>query len=133
MWIEDDNGRISFGSRNRIEGRTHVAVIEGTSVTFGDQCLFSTDVVFRTSDSHSILDSETNKRINTSKPIKINDKVWFCNKTIILKGVEIQSECVVGSGAVVIKNVPANSIVAGNPAKIIKDKIYWDIKRLPIL
>lgn len=133
LWIEDDNGTISFGSRNRIEGRTHVAVIEGTSVTFGDECLFSTDVVFRTGDSHSILDAETNKRINPSKSIKINDKVWFGNKTIVLKGVEIQSECVVGSGAVVTKNVPSNSIVAGNPAKIIKDKISWNIKRLPIL
>lgn len=132
LWIEDDNGEISFGKRNRIEGRTHIAVIEGTSVIFGNECLFSSDVVFRTGDSHSILDSRTGNRINPSKSIKIADKVWFGNRAIILKGVEIESDCIVGSGAVVTKSVQANSIVAGNPAKVIKQGVKWDIHRQPI-
>ena len=131
LWIEDDNGLVLFGHKNRIEGRTHIAVIEGASIQFGNECLFSTDVVFRTGDSHSILDSESGVRINPSKSIRVCDKVWFGNKTIVLKGVEIQSECIVGSGAVVTKSIPSNSIVAGNPAKIIKNNVKWDIQRLP--
>ena len=94
--------------------------------------MFSTDVVFRTGDSHSILDRESGLRINPSKSIRVRDKVWFGNKTIVLKGVEIQSECIVGTGAVVTKSIPSNSIVAGNPAKIIKNNVKWDIQRLPI-
>lgn len=133
LWIEDDNGQICFGNKNRIEGRTHIAAIEGTSIIFGNECLFSSDVVFRTGDSHSIIDQETENRINPSKSITILNKVWFGNKATILKGVTIESESIVGSGAVVTKSVPANCIVAGNPAKIIKKGIKWNIKRIPIL
>lgn len=129
LWIEDDHGIISFGKKNRIEGKTHIAVIEGTSITFGNECLFSSDVVFRTGDSHSILDALTEKRINPSKSIRISDKVWFGNKTTILKGVSIDTESIVGSGAVVTKDVPSHSIVAGNPAKVLKQGIKWDIIR----
>lgn len=132
LWIEDDNGTISFGNRNKILGRTHIAVIEGTSVTFGDECLFSTDVVLRTGDSHSILDADTLKRINPSKSIVVGNKVWFGNKSIVLKGVSISDDCIVATGAVVSKPIDQNSIVAGNPAKVIRQGIKWDIRRISL-
>lgn len=130
LWIEDNNGLISFGNKNRIEGKTHIAVIEGTSIVFKNECLFSSDVVFRTGDSHSILDSTSGNRINPSRSIEILDKVWFGNKAVVLKGVRIENDCIVGSGAIVTKSVPANSIVAGNPAKIVKSGVKWNIIRI---
>lgn len=54
--------------------------------------------------------------------IIIGDHVWIGANTIILPGIEIGADCVIGAGSVVTKNIPANSIAAGNPAKIIKDK-----------
>ena len=126
LWIEDNNGLISFGNKNRIEGKTHIAVIEGTSIIFKNECLFSSDVIFRTGDS----DSTSGNRINPSRSIEILDKVWFRNKAVVLKGVRIENDCIVGSGAIVTKSVPANSIVAGNPAKIVKSGVKWNIIRI---
>lgn len=129
LYIEDDGSKITFGSRNRILGFTHVAACEGKSVSFGDGCLFSTDVIFRNTDSHAILDNESGERINPAKPIKIGDRVWFGNKTTILKGVTIEDDCVVATGAIVTRDVPANSIVAGVPAKVVKTGIIWRLQR----
>ena len=53
-------------------------------------------------------------------PVKICDNVWIGMNAIILKGVTIGENSVVAAGAVVTKSVPANVVVAGNPAVVIK-------------
>lgn len=55
---------------------------------------------------------------------KIGKKCFIGANAIIMAGVEIGDEVIVGSGAIVTKNVPSNSVVVGNPAKIIKTGIY---------
>lgn len=55
-----------------------------------------------------------------SKPVKIGKNVWLGAKVIILKGVTIGDNTIIGAGSVVTKNIPANCIAAGNPAKVIK-------------
>ncbi len=131
LYIEDDNNEISFGDKNSILGFTHVACIEGKSVKFGDGCLFSTDVIFRVGDSHSILDSITQERINPSKSIVIGDRVWFGNNTKILKGVSLNNDSIVATGAIVTNSFnDSNIIVAGNPAKVIKTNIKWKVQRI---
>lgn len=133
LYIEDDNNVISFGEDTHICGYTHVAAIEGCKIEFGDGCLFSTNVIFRVGDSHSILSAETGKRINPSESIKIGNRVWFGNNTTVLKGVIIQDDSIVGTGSIVTKspNLP-NVILAGSPAKIVKENIKWNHKRLSI-
>lgn len=54
---------------------------------------------------------------------RIGRRCFIGARSIILPGIEIGDECVIGSGAVVTKNVPPNSLVAGNPAKIIRSDI----------
>ena len=131
LHIEDNNNIISFGNKNQIYGFTHIAAIEGKSITFGDGCLFSTDVIFRVGDSHSIISTETNKRINPSKSIHIGNRVWFGNKTTILKGVTIFDDSIVGTGAIVTSAISeSNVILAGTPAKIVKENIKWDHIRI---
>lgn len=56
-------------------------------------------------------------------PINIGDNVWVGANVTILKGVTIGSGAVIGAGSVVTKDVPTNSIVAGNPAKVVKKRI----------
>jgi acetyltransferase-like isoleucine patch superfamily enzyme len=55
------------------------------------------------------------------KPIKISDRVWIGFNSIILKGVTIGEGAIVGAGSVVTKDVPPYTIVAGNPARIIRE------------
>ncbi len=86
-------------------------------------------MIFRNTDSHAILDNKTGKRINPAESIEIGDRVWFGNRTTILKGVKIDDDCIVATGAIVTRNVPANSIVAGIPAKVVKSDISWRLQR----
>lgn len=60
------------------------------------------------------------KRSNTSEPIHICEGVWIGSRAIILKGVTIGKHAVVGAGSVVTHDVPEYTLVAGNPARIIK-------------
>jgi acetyltransferase-like isoleucine patch superfamily enzyme len=53
-------------------------------------------------------------------PVKIGDNVWIGMNAVILKGVTIGDNSIVAAGAVVTKSVPANTIVAGNPAAVVK-------------
>jgi putative colanic acid biosynthesis acetyltransferase WcaF len=55
-------------------------------------------------------------------PIKVGNDTWVCASAFIGPGVEIESDCVIGAGSVVISNVARNSVVAGNPATFKKKK-----------
>jgi len=67
------------------------------------------------------LDAETrNKLQETAEPITIGDNVWIGGAAVILPGITIGNNAVVGAGAVVTKNVEPFTVVAGNPAKVIK-------------
>lgn len=131
FWVEDDGGSIVFGNSNKILGRTHLAETEGKHIILGDNCLFSTNVIFRTGDSHSILDAETGERINPAKSITIGDRVWLGNNTTVMKGAKIASDSIVATGAIVTKNFSEpNIILAGNPAAIVKKGIKWIAERI---
>ena len=60
-----------------------------------------------------------------SKPIEIGDHVWLCDECKIMPGVRIGSGSIIGSRAVVFTNVPPNSLVLGNPAKVVCSNVKW--------
>jgi acetyltransferase-like isoleucine patch superfamily enzyme len=128
--IEDNNNSLLIGNNTTIAGKTHLACIEGTKITIGEDCMFSKDIVFRTGDSHSIID-ENGIRINPSKDIGIGNHVWIGNKVIILKGSVVHENCIVGTGSIVTKQFDKTGvIISGYPAKIIKENINWIRKRI---
>lgn len=88
-------------------------------IELGDDCAIADNVMISDNDSHSINGSKA------TDPIIIKDHVWIGKNAIILKGVTIGAGAVVAAGAVVTKNVPAYSLVAGIPAKVIKENIQW--------
>jgi NDP-sugar pyrophosphorylase family protein len=69
------------------------------------------------SDWHDIYN-----RISSGKtaPVKVEDNVWIGDSVIVCKGVTIGENSIIGAGAVVVDDIPANCIAAGNPAKIVK-------------
>ena len=129
---EDDGNEVSIGTHTKILGQTRLAAIEGTKIIIGDECGFSTDVIMRTGDSHSILDME-GRRTNASKDIILENHVWVGIKVICMKGTYVSRNSIIAAGAVVSgKFMEPNCIVGGLPAKVIKRDIEWTGKRIPV-
>lgn len=74
-------------------------------------------------DGHVLEDG--NYLSGNSKPIIIGDYVWIGTRSVILKGVTIGKGSVIAAGSVVIKDVPANCLAGGVPARILKENIKW--------
>jgi acetyltransferase-like isoleucine patch superfamily enzyme len=118
--ISSPGSMLAIGNNVGISGSTLCAsksIIIGNNVLIGSGCLI-TD-----SDSHPI---DWKERINgcenktSCSGIVIEDNVFIGARSIVLKGVTIGEGAVVGAGSVVTKDVPANTVVAGNPAKLIR-------------
>lgn len=131
LYIEDDNGKINIGKHVTTTGKTEIAVIEGKTVSIGEDCLFSSDITFRVGDSHSILEKNTGKRINPSKDITIGSHVWIGHSVKVLKGAVVGCNSIIGTGSIVTgKQFPSNSIITGIPAKVVKKGIDWCSERI---
>ena len=131
FYIEDDNNLISTGKETNYAGSIHIACTEGTSITVGDHCLFSSDIVIRSGDSHSILNMQ-GERINHAENVMIEDHVWVGYGVKINKGATIHNDSVVGTGSIVTRTSPlkSNAIIAGVPAKVVRRNITWDSTRI---
>ena len=95
------------------------------NIKIGNQCAIGRNVMIMDFDAHDIYYSDGTKN-HITKPIVIEDHVWIGAGATILKGVTIGEGAVVGAGAVVTKNVEPHTIVAGNPAKVIKTDVRWE-------
>ena len=130
--IEDDGNEVSIGNHTKIMGNTQLAAMEGTKILIGSECGFSTDIIMRTGDSHSILDME-GRRFNASKDIVLEDHVWVGLKVICMKGTYVSRNSIIAAGAVVSgKFMEPNCIIGGVPGKVIKKGIEWCTPRIPV-
>lgn len=131
IWIEDYNCEATIGDFSTFED-VHIAVTEPNSkINIGKDCMFAYDIDLRTGDSHSIINSLTNERINYARNINIGNHVWVASHISILKGVHISDNSVVATRAVVTKSFEEeNILIGGMPAKKIKENINWDRQRI---
>jgi len=130
LWIEDNNCVISIGDFTTVES-AHIAVTESNSkIRIGEDCMLAKKIVIRTGDSHSIIDLESNKRINYAKSVQIGNHVWVGERSTILKGVNIEDDVIIGTGAIITTDCPANVIMAGVPAKILRTNVTWKRERI---
>lgn len=126
------DGRCTVGNFTLLNG---AIVMAEELVEIGSHCLISWGVGIADSDFHPLepaqrlvdshalapffKDRPPRPKLKTA-PVKIGDNVWIGMNAVILKGVTIGDNSVVAAGAVVTKSVPANTIVAGNPAVEVK-------------
>lgn len=89
------------------------------SITIGDNCAISHDITIMDSDAHYL-----NGKKKT-EDVVIGNNVWIGTRVTILPGVKIGNGAIIAAGAVVTKNVPEKSLVAGCPARVIKEDVEW--------
>ena len=97
-----------------------LTVLDEALVTIGDDCFIGPHVQIYTA-CHSISPSERATRREWAEPVTIGNNVWIGGNVTILPGVTIGDNCTIGAGAVVTHDVPANTVAAGNPARVIRE------------
>ena len=111
--------RFRVGSRNYFNKNVKIVCLD--KIEIGDDCLFADSVHIYDHDHRY---DDISKPISTqgykTSPVKIGNNVWLGAKVTVLKGVTIGDGAIVGANSVVTKDLPANSICGGIPAKVIK-------------
>ena len=89
------------------------------SIEIGENVAIGPNVTIRDSDNHRFCDNEP------AQPIRIGDHVWIGMGSTVLKGVSVGDGAVIAAGSVVIRDVPARSLVAGVPAVVKMTDVHW--------
>lgn len=130
FWIEGSNGKIILRKNTSVVS-AHLCVQEkDTAIEIGEDCMFSNNIIIRTSDSHPLFNKLTNERLNKPASVKIGDHVWLAAKVTVMKGVSIGKGSIVGYGTIVTKDQPEDSLIIGAPARVVKNGVYWTREKL---
>ena len=115
------NGGVVATSRAMVDARN------GGSVVAEHDQLWAANVVVTTDDMHRLEDLVTGERLNAyGAQIRLGTHVWLCRDAIVTGNTEVGEGCVVGARAMVRgQKVPANTAVAGTPARVIREGITW--------
>lgn len=124
----------SFGGKhvhfgNNIYANFNLTCVDDTHIYVGDYTKFGPNVTLATA-AHPILPSLRKKFYQYNMPIHIGKNCWIGSGAIILPGVTIGDNVVVGAGSIVTKDLPSNVVAVGNPCKIMReinenDEIYY--------
>lgn len=98
---------------------TGFLALGGGRITIGEDVLIGPDVRFYT-PNHPLDADDRRAGYERVRPITVGDNVWFGGSVVVLPGVTIGDDAVVGAGSVVTKDVPAGAVVGGNPARVIR-------------
>lgn len=123
--IRGNSCQVSVGKGTLLDEYTSIICMgQGNSVTIEEKCMFADKVEIWASGTHLITDLNGHP-LNPSKPVHIGKHVWLGKGVCVMKGVTIGEHSVVGLGSVVTKDIPAYSIAAGNPARVVKEGTDW--------
>ena len=116
--------RVDYGTQIHIGPGTFVnyglVALDVVQIRIGANCQLANDIQLLT-PIHPLDPQPRREGWEAAEPITIGDNVWIGGGAIVLPGVTIGDDAVVGAGSVVTKDVPARTVVAGNPARVIRE------------
>ena len=125
---------VHFGSR--IYANFGLTLVDDTHIYVGDGCMFGPNVVIATA-GHPVLPELRARGLQYNAPVHIGRNCWLGAGALVMPGVTIGDNTVVGAGSVVTKDLPANVVAVGNPCRVLReiserDRIcYFRDRRIP--
>ena len=104
-------------------GRIYGEINWGTEpwlITIGRNCHITKGVSFITHDGGTLLFRDRIPDLEITQPITLGDNVYIGINTMILPGVKIGNNCIIGAGSIVSRDIPDNSVAVGSPARVVK-------------
>ncbi len=98
----------------------NLVILDANKVKFGDNVFIAPNCGFYTA-GHPINADMRNEGLEYAKPIEIGNDVWIGGNVVVLPGVKIGNNVVIGAGSIVNKDIPSNSVAVGNPCRVIKE------------
>jgi len=98
----------------------NLVILDCAKVTFGDNVFIGPNCSFYTA-SHPIDAKQRNEGLETAHPIQVGNNVWFGGNVVVLPGISIGDNSVIGAGSVVTKDIPDNVVAVGNPCKPVRN------------
>ncbi len=98
----------------------NLVILDGAKVTFGDNVFIAPNCGFHTA-GHPLDAEQRNKGLEYARPIVVGNNVWIGANVVVVPGVTIGDNCVIGAGSVVTKDIPPHSLAVGNPCRVIRE------------
>jgi acetyltransferase-like isoleucine patch superfamily enzyme len=95
-------------------------ILDPAKVTFGDNVFIAPNCGFYTA-GHPVDAQLRNELLEFAHPITVGNNVWFGGNVVVLPGVTIGDNVVIGAGSVVTKDIPSNVVAVGNPCKVLRE------------
>lgn len=114
---------------NYVYANFNLTLVDDGNIAIGDNVMFAPNVTVITA-THPVLPTLREKGLQFNADVKICNNVWIGAGAIIMPGITVGENSVVGAGSVVTKDVPPNTVVVGNPARVLREigergRIYY--------
>ena len=125
---------VHFGSH--IYANFNLTLVDDTHIYVGDHTMFAPNVTVATA-AHPILPALREREYQYNMPVHIGKNCWIGAVGIILPGVTIGDNTVIGAGSVVTKDIPANVVAVGNPCRVLREigdrdvQFYYKDRMIP--
>ncbi|CAM3446599.1 sugar O-acetyltransferase [Isoptericola cucumis] len=114
---------VDYGENLHVGARTfvnyHLTALDVAPITIGEDCQIGPNVQLLT-PTHPVEPGPRRDKLEAALPITLGDNVWLGGGVIVCPGVTIGDNTVIGAGAVVTRDVPANVVAVGNPARVVR-------------
>lgn len=130
IWLSGDSARVSIGPGSYLIDNRINLTDSHSRIDIGPGCMLGTGAEIRLGNGHVLYDANTGKILNQAHHVVLGSRVWLAQDSLILKDVEIGHDSVIGARSVVTRDIPPRSVAAGIPAKVIRSRVAWHVKRI---